>query len=69
MNIKSKKFNKKITFDENSYYLEVEFNNKIRFKELIYKVIGKENIIQQGILNKYKKNIKLKILILLVIQI
>ena len=63
MNIKSKNFNKRLIIDEYSNYLEITANLNTKFKKLDYKVFSKENIIQQGILRKYNKNIKLNILL------
>ena len=61
MNINYKKFNKKIICEDDNYFLEVTINNK--FKEMNYVLIGKENVIQQGTLKKYKKNKKIKFLL------
>ena len=59
MNINSTKFKKRIIKEDDNYFLEI--NLELKFKELEYKIFGKGNIIQQGKLKKYKKNIKIKI--------
>ena len=59
MNINSTKFKKRIIKEDDNYFLEI--NLELKFRELEYKIFGKGNIIQQGKLKKYKKNIKIKV--------
>ena len=61
MSICYKKFDKKILSEDDNYFLELNLN--LKFRELEYKLLGKENIIQMGILKKYKKNKKIKFLL------